>query len=119
MCLGDRFNCVGYVQTAFALTKILLAEEWTASIQDAFGTSPGVNVSIALHEAQVAALRSTISPELLSLLSTSLPLREPEAAVSAQEAAATTRLQLRADDDLSEEELGEDCQIELPCDDDY
>jgi hypothetical protein len=39
--------------------------------------------------------------------------------VSAQEAAATTRLQLRADDDLSEEELGEDCQIELPCDDDY
>ena len=62
---------------ASALTKVFYKDEWAASIQDAFGTSPGVGVSLELHSKQTAALEAGISADLLALLRDSLPLKKP------------------------------------------
>jgi hypothetical protein len=56
---------------------VLFAEAWADSITEAFGHSAGVHAALALHYREVAALEAQISPPLLQLLQSTLPLRRP------------------------------------------
>lgn len=101
------------------VTKILFDDEWKTSINDAFGSSPGVNVSLQLHRQQVEQMKSVVSSEMLGLLREALPLRP--AVDVCTEANDGDRTLTCADDGLGEEDLPENADMELftACFDDY
>ena len=56
------------------LCKVLYAQEWAASIRDAFGQDgAGVAEALALHFAEVEGLRNRINAPLLALLQDAIP----------------------------------------------
>lgn len=59
------------------LTKIVYANAWAESFEDAFGTGPEVQEALALNRADSKAATSTISAELLDLVRECLPIPVP------------------------------------------
>ena len=74
---GEATQLLSFLRTpsnARLLCKVLYADEWAASIRDAFGQDgAGVGEALALHYREVGDLRRRINAPLLELLQDAIP----------------------------------------------
>jgi hypothetical protein len=79
---GEATQLLAFLRTpsnARLLCKVLYADEWAASIRDAFGQDgAGVAEAVALHYREVEDLRKRINAPLLALLQDAIPFTAPQ-----------------------------------------
>jgi Rps23 Pro-64 3,4-dihydroxylase Tpa1-like proline 4-hydroxylase len=59
------------------LTKVIYEQEWAQSVRQAFGDNESVTNALRLHAKEAAFIRMSLSPGLMELLQTCLPLSAP------------------------------------------
>lgn len=64
------------------LSKLIYDAEWAQSVRESFGDKPAVKDALALHDKECAAIAKALSPELLQLFKSCLPLKWRKASLA-------------------------------------